>query len=444
MMNRTIKKAIDTRLADIKISSELEKKITDYPNKTRSVRKKSSVVVVAAAILVLLSISVMAATITNFDKLLSIISSQEEQNLQPIKLSCEDNGIKMEILAAMSDDNTAVAYISMQDLTADRIDESIDLYNYSISTMKSITSEVIWYDAASKTAIIKLLANGGKKLEGKIVTLKVESFLSNKQSYKLFDTGIDLMKTISSTTISTIPLDMKNVSGGSGNLFDEFRKKGKINILKPDEINITLPDINFAHISNIGIVDGKLHVQTKWTAGGIDDHGTFILVDELGDKTYPSSIYFSIDKNEKAIYGRDYIEFIFDIKESEINKHKLFADHFTTHGHYTEGKWQNTFKLEAMEKDREIDTDMDFGEFKVNKLSLSPIGVTLMGTGDMTNTANDISVSVKMENGSVYTLNSSVRNSENGKFTWKFMTLEPFKTKDIKEVSINGKIVKLK
>ena len=97
-----------------------------------------------------------------------------------------------------------------------------------------------------------------------------------------------------------------------------------------------------------------------------------------------------------------------------------------------------------MEKDREIDTDMDFGEFKVNKLSLSPIGVTLMGTGDMTNTANDISVSVKMENGSVYTLNSSVRNSENGKFTWKFMTLEPFKTKDIKEVSINGKIVKLK
>ncbi len=444
MMNRTIKKAIDTRLADIKISSELENKIIDYPNKTRSTRKRPSVVVVAVAILVMLSVSVMAAAITNFDKLLSIISPQVEQNLQPIKLSSEDNGIKMEVLAAMSDSNTTIAYISIQDLTADRVDESINLYNYSISTMESFTSEVISYDAASKTAIIKLLANGGKKLEGKIVTLRVDSFLSNKQSYKLFDTGIDLKKVISSTTISTIPLDMKIVSGGSGDLFEEFRKRGNINVLKTDQTNIALPNINFAHISNIGIVDGKLHVQTKWAGKGIDDHGTFILANDSGDKTYPSSIYFSIDKNGKAIYGRDYIEFIFEIKETEISKYKLFADHFTTYGHYTEGKWQNTFKLEAMEKDKEVDIDMDFGELKVNKLSVSPIGVTLIGTGNMSDTTLDISVLVKMLNGSVYTLNSSVRNNENGKFTWKFMSLEPIKVMNVKEVSINGKVVELK
>ncbi|OPZ94128.1 MAG: hypothetical protein BWY74_00799 [Firmicutes bacterium ADurb.Bin419] len=444
MMNRTIKKVIDTRLANIKISSELENKIIDSPNKTRSTRKRPSVVVVAAVILVMLSVSVMAASITNFGKLLSIISPQVEQNLQPIKLSSEDNGIKMEVLAAMSDNNTTIAYISIQDLTADRVGDSIDLYNYSISKYNSATSEVIWYDAASKTAFIKLLGNGGKNLEGKIVTLQVDSFLSNKQSYKLFDTGIDLMKVIGSTTISTIPLDMKIVSGGSGDLFDEFRKRGIINVLKTDQTNIALPNISFAHISNIGIIDGKLHIQTKWTGGGIDDHGTFILANDSGDKTYPSSIYFSIDKNGKAIYGRDYIEFIFEINETEINKYKLFADHFTTYGHYTEGKWQNTFKLEAMEKDKEVDIDMYFGEFKVNRLSVSPIGVTLIGTGNTSDTTKDISVLVKMLNGRVYTLNSSVKNNENGKFTWKFMSLEPIKVMNVKEVSINGKVVELK
>ncbi len=444
MTNRTIKEAIDTRLSDIKINSELESKILDYSNKTRVIRKRPSIVVVAAVILVMLSVSVMAAAITNFDKLLSIISPQEEQNLQPIKLSSEDNGIKMEVLAAMSDNNTTIAYISMQDLTADRVDKSIDLYHYSISEMGSFTSEVISYDAASKTAIIKLLANGGNKLEGKIVTLQVESFLSNKQRYKLFDTGIDLMKVISSTTTSTIPLNMDNVSGGGGDLFEEFEKRGKISVLKTDQTNIALPNISFAHISNIGFVNGKLHVQTKWTGGGIDDHGTFVLANDLGYKIYPSNIYFSIDKNGKAIYGRDYIEYIFEMKETEINKYKLFADHFTTFGHYIEGKWQNTFKLEAMEKDKEVDIDMDFGEFKVNKLSVSPIGVTLIGTGNTSDTTKDISVLVKMLNGSVYTLNSSVRNNEKGKFICKFISLEPIKVMNVKEVSINEKVVELK
>lgn len=444
MTNRTIKEAIDTRLADIKISSELGSKIIDYSNKTKVIRKRPFVAVIAAVILVMLSVSVMAAAITNFDKLLSIISPQVEQNLQPIKLSSEDNGIKMEVLAAMSDNNTTIAYISMQDLTADRVDKSIDLYHYSISLMGSLTSKVISYDAASKTAIIQLLANGGDKLEGKIVTLQVESFLSNKQRYKLFDTGIDLMKVISSTTTSTIPLNMDNVSGGGGDLFEEFEKRGKINVLKTDQTNFALPNINFAHISNIGIVDGKLHVQTKWTGGGVDDHGTFILVNDLDDKIYPSNIYFSIDKNGKPIYGSDYIEYIFEIKETEINKYQLFADHFTTYGHYTEGKWQNTFKLEAMEKDKEVDIDMDFGEFKVNKLSVSPIGVTLIGTGNISYRTKDISVLVKMLNGSVYTLNSSVTNNEKGKFLCKFISLEPIKVMNVKEVSINEKVVKLK
>ena len=444
MTNKTIKEIIDTRLADIKISSELEGKIIDYSSKTKFIRKRPSVVVVAAVILVMLSVSVVATAITNFDKLLSIISSQEKQSLQPIKLSSVDNGIKMEVLAAMNDNDTAVAYISMQDLTDDRVDESIDLYNYSISSMGSFTSEVIFYDKVSKTAIIKLLANGGNKLEGKTVTLQVDSFLSNKQSYKSFDTGIDLMKVLSSTTTSTIPLDMDNVSGCSGDLFFEFKKRGIINVLKTDQTNIELPNISFAHISNIGVIDGKLHVQTKWTGGGMDDHGTFVLTNDSEDKAYPSSIYFSIDNMGNTIYGRDYVEYIFDIKETELNKYKLFADHFTTYGHYIEGKWQNTFKLEAMEKDKEVDIDIDFEEIKFNKLSVSKIGITLIGTGNISNKPKDINVSLKMLNGSVYNLNYAVTNNENDKLLCKFMSLEPINVMNVKEVIINEKVVQLK
>ncbi|HEY5561413.1 MAG TPA: DUF4179 domain-containing protein [Clostridiaceae bacterium] len=443
-MNRTIKNAIDTRLANIKISNELESKIIDSSKKTRIIRKRPFAIGIAAFICVILSVSVMAVTITNFDKLLSIVSPHIAQNLQPIKLASEDNGIKMEILAAMNDDDTAIAYISMQDLTADRVDKSIDFYNYSITGMHGFTSEVISYDKASKTAIVRLLANGGSKLNGKKVTVKVNSFLSDKQSYDLFDTGIDLVKAISASNTKTTPLNMDIVSGGGGDLFGKLKGKGTINILKPDKMNIALPNINFAHISNVGIIDGRLHVQTKWTGDGIDDHGTFSLIDNSGNRINPSNIYFGTDENGNTKYGHEYVEYIFEVKETELNKYKLNADYFTTHGHYTEGKWQTTFKIEAVEKGTEVGCDMNLGGIKINKVSVSPIGVTLIGTGNISDKAEDIRVSVKMINGSVLALNSAISYNGNGKVICKYMPLEPIKFANVKEVSINGKVVKLK
>lgn len=443
MMNKTVKNAIDTRLANIKMSDELESKILNNSYKTRKIVKRSFTIA-TAVLCVMLSVSVMAATIPNFNKLLYIVSPQIAQFLQPIGLTSEDNGIKMEVVAAMSDDDTAVVYISMQDLTADRVDKSIDFYNYSITGMHGFTSEVISYDTASKTAIVRLLANGGSKLNGKKATVNVNSFLSDKQSYNLFDTGIDLVKAISTSHTKTIPLNMDNVSGGGGNLFWKLKEKGTTNILKTDEMNIALLNINFAHISNVGMINGRLHVQTKWTGGGIDDHGTFALIDNSGNRINPSNIYFGIDENGNTKFGREYVEYIFEVKETELNTYKLNADYFTTSGNYTEGKWQTTFKIEGVEKGTEVDCDMNLGGIKINKVSVSPIGVSLIGTGNKNDNANDIHVSVKMMNGSVLTLESAVSQNEDGKVICKYMPLEPIKVANVKEVSINGKVVELK
>lgn len=443
-MNKTIKKTIDTNLTNIKISYELKNKIIDSSEKKRIIRKKPFTIGIVASLCVLLSVTVMAATIPNFDKLISIVSPQIAQNLQPIKIASEDNGIKMEVLAAMSDNDTAVAYISMQDLTADRIDDSTDLYNYNITGMNSFTSKVISYDKSSKTAIMRLLANGGKKLEGKKVTLQVESFLSGKQRYDLFDTGIDMVKAISASTTKTIFLNMDNASGGGGDLFEILKEEGTVNVLKADEMNIAIPNINFAHISNIGMIDGRLHIQTKWTGSGIDDHGTLALIDNSGNRINPSNIYFGIDQYGNTKYGKEYVEYIFEVKGTELNKYKLNADYFTTAEHYTEGKWQTTFKIEAVEKSKEVDCDTNLGKIKINKISLSHIGITLIGTGNKNDNANGINVSVKMINGNVLTFESVVSQTEDGKFTCKYMPLEPIKIADVKEVSINGKVVELK
>jgi hypothetical protein len=444
-MNRTIKNAIDTRLENIKISDELENKILNNCYKPEKAAKRSFIITAAAVLFVMLSVPVMGATFTSFNQLLYIVSPQVAQFLQPIELTSENNGVKMEVVAAMSDDDTAIAYISMQDLVADRVDKNIGLYNYSITGMSTFTSEVISYDKASKTAIIRLLANGGKKLNGKKATIHVDSFLSGKQSNGSFDTGIDLANTINASTAKTIPLNMNIVLGGGHDLFDQFKEKGTINILKTDEMNIPLPKINYAHISNIGIIDGRLHVQTKWTGDGIDDHGTFNLIDSSGKKVYPSNIYFGVDKNGKTERGREYVEYIFEIKQTELGKYKLIGDYFTTHGNYTEGKWQATFVFEAVERSTEVDCDINLDGIKINKASVSPLGVSLIGTENKRTNTEDINVSVKMTNGTVLTLKSAISQNEgDGKFICKYMPLEPIKIENVKEININGNFVELR
>ena len=48
-------------------------------------------------------------------------------------MSCEDNGIKFEVISAYVEGNEAKIFISVQDIDGDRIDETTDLFdNFSI------------------------------------------------------------------------------------------------------------------------------------------------------------------------------------------------------------------------------------------------------------------------------------------------------------------------
>lgn len=57
----------------------------------------------------------------------------------------EGNG--MEVVIAMNDDDTAVVYLPIQDLTDKQIDESMNIFNdYSIIGTNMIRSEVVGFD----------------------------------------------------------------------------------------------------------------------------------------------------------------------------------------------------------------------------------------------------------------------------------------------------------
>jgi hypothetical protein len=129
--------------------------------------------------------------------------------LQPIEIISESDGIKMEVVAAMNDIEMAVIYVTLQDITGGRIDETLDLYDYSISGAQMFNSQIVDYDEITNTATLRIQRNGGKNLNNRKVNFHIRSFLSDKQTYK-FAVNASLSE-ITSNPPQTVPLKMSNV-----------------------------------------------------------------------------------------------------------------------------------------------------------------------------------------------------------------------------------------
>ncbi len=419
------------------IISEVEKEIQKKKS-TGNFKRYVSVGLVVCLCL-MLSIGAMAATIPSFKNLLSIVSPDFALLLQPIEIACEDNGIKMEVVGAMNDDEMAVIYITMKDLVGDRIDETLDIYDYRLTGTHIFNCQMVHFDETTKTATLRMQANGGKKLNGKKVSFQVESFLSDLLEFDKVRTGINLSDVKEVKDSRTIPLyTSSNISGGGGDLFDELQSQGTIRILAPDQKKITLPQIDFAYISNIGFIDGRLHVQTKWIGEGIDDHGDLYLVDSAGNIicTDSANIYFGIDKSGNSKWGRDYVEYIFDVSNINLDDLKLMGN-FVSHGNYITGNWKTTFKIQSVGEELQADCNIKCDTLNINNIKVSPLGITLAGRGEI-NKSMTIPISVKMTDGSVQEFESGMCYSGNGKVKLKYISALPLDTSGIEAVVVNG------
>ena len=437
-MNREneIKSAINTRLSELIISKELENKILNGCSNKRRTIGRPLTIAAAICLCLLISVPVVAANTGTFEKLLKLVSQQTAMKLQPIELVSESNGIKMEVVAAMNDDETAVVYLTLQDVAGKgRVDKTVDLYNYFIEGADSFTHELVNYDDKTQTATIRMLASGGKKLNGKKVMVSLDSFLSGKESFNKIDTGI-VIKDIVDKSSEAIPLDMNNIPGGSGALFDELKQTGIINVLKTDETNIKITGIDFTKISNIGYVDGRLHIQTKWSKS-IDDHGFIYLANSDGDQINPSNIYFGTDEKGRTKYGRDYIEYIFDMNAEQVSGYSLQGD-FVKNNNYTEGKWQTTFKIQAVDGATKEVKNIDVGNTRIDKITVSAMGVNIFGR---IQASKDLSINVTMKDGKTLFCDNSLSESSNGEAVTKYIPDGPIDVGNIKEVRINNELI---
>lgn len=299
--------------------------------------KRTAVVFAIIVLCIALAIPVMAATPGAYDMLYAI-SPSVAQLFVPIRESDESNGICMEVLSAYVHEDMAEIYIAMTDLTDDRIDETIDLFDsYSIHRGfdSSATCRLAEFDPDTGTAIFYIMIQqmNGKEIAGEKLTFSVREFISRGEAME--SVPLTLGWSLAEPDAETIYTEFSGMSGDSA-----MNCSG--NVLKPSGSMLRL--LSTVDITGMGFVDDKLHIQLatedKFT---YDSHGYLYLVDSQGNRLYCDySVSFIEGAGEERM---DYEELVFDVSPEKLSDYTVFGS-FWTHHMRTEGNWRVTFQLE--------------------------------------------------------------------------------------------------
>ncbi len=264
------------------------------------------------------------------------------QALKPVKRSCEDNGIRMEVVKAAVYENEIAVYLTLQDLTDQgRIDGSTDLFDsYRINRPFDSTASCCRLSFDETTGIATFLITisqwGEQKIGGKKITFSLREFLSKKTYFEGELTDIDLAELKEATETQKID----GLRGGGGIDFKTlYENQHKIDYLVPLENGLLKPTEGVT-ITNAGFVGGKLHVQLHFDdILHYNNHGYVELIDRNGNIAKYHHLSFW-DKEHNGAYD----ELIFEIGPDEIENYHMYG-HFVTCQSNTKGNWQVTFPI---------------------------------------------------------------------------------------------------
>ena len=288
------------------------------------------------------TVPVLAAADIHFAyELLYAISPSTAQKLKPVHASCEDKGIRMEVVAANIEDSMATIYISMQDTQGDRLDETADLFDsYSIHTPYSQTGSCsfVGYDTETKTALfmITLEQLNDVLIPGDKITFSVSKLLSKKEYTHTAITEVDLSQIPFIESFVTNP----DIRGWGGTNLTSLDKSRLLLIAPQNTTTIALED--GVTLTGYGIVDDKLHIQIQYdNILETDNHGDVYLKNVDGDIlhcAYNIAFWDSTKTNS-------YEEYIFPVSAEELKKYELWGEFWTCNEGPIEGNWQVTIPL---------------------------------------------------------------------------------------------------
>ena len=285
-------------------------------------RVKWGVLAACLCLTLLLAIPAMAAAIPAFYQALYEISPSTAQFFKPVQMACEDQGIRMEVVASYLHEDTAEIYIAMQDLEGDRLSASTDLLDsYSIHTPFDSSSHcaLAGYDPETKTATFLITVEqwNQQKIEGEKLTFSVRQLLGRKEAYT--GTILDLDGVALNNAAQMVEL-----RGLDGNLATDWEAGGMAQRLAALQPTVQLYFEDILKTDNHGFVS----LVHKETGERVESYGSLSFFDEA--------------------HAGSYTDFIFnDIPAEQLGQYELYGEFMTSSGSI-QGNWSVTFPIQAM------------------------------------------------------------------------------------------------
>lgn len=318
--------------------------------KVYKMKGKRLLAIAAAVLLFTCTAGALAAVNEDVNALLYRVWPWASQALKPVNLSCEDQGIRMEVVSASLQGQEAFVTLTMQDMTGGRLDGTVDLFDSEMLHLPydgSGTCTLLNYDAETRTASFAVYMRFSEQpAETDKVTFSVSRILTGKR-----ETTVDLTPLLGKIEeAETVPVP-NSVRGGSAG---DANSLSDVKVLNPEN-SLEIPVTEGVTLTGAGLSDGILHVQIRYDdIYHTDNHGFLTLADtegnEYGHGELPNGVstvsWFGRETNG-VVYSDSWQEYFFTEYPENLETLVLTGE-FITADPAMEGDWQVTFPLESI------------------------------------------------------------------------------------------------
>lgn len=455
--DETVRAAVDSGLGGIQLDAAQKQAILAQCRPTvevapprRMPRPVRRVLAVAAAFALALSIGGGAlAAAPELRQSLSMLGAETLQQLQPINQVSEDQGIRMEVLAAVNDGQVAVVFLSLQDTEGlGRVEPTTQLYDSEISGAGFTNGEVVNYDALTGTAVLRLVGDARESLAGKKITVSSKSILSGEDWHSPAYTGytVDKLKIAAGDPAIQYPQSMAGsmLGGSEMERFEKLLNSGKMPALKASQAPLSLPGIDWAAVTAAGVVDGQVHIQVAPDQEmGRVNRLFFSLETQDGQPVDATQV--NMELGERHDLGRyrsynDLTEYVLvPPKELENPGSLRIMVNSVTYRSFVEGGWSTTFKLEEASEVLRIACSEDMNPWMLTSVQVSPVAVTMTGEGEMRAESDSAQVQVFLKDGTEVQASSASTSTDGENILCHNVFDEVIDLDQVARVTLNGK-----
>lgn len=341
----TFREKYNTMQRDVRPDAPLLQRTRAAAQKAPARPRRLRPLIALAAILVCLALAVPAfampalAADPNGYALLYSISPAAAQFFKPVNRSDEDNGIRLTVDSVYLHSDTVEIYVSLQDLTGDRLDETTDLFDsYRINRGFdcSATCSLAGYDAPTRTArfLISITSFDGQDIEGDKLTFSLNRLLTGKTETEGAVTGLDLAAAQAEPATQQVEW-----RGGSGiaTETDGSTAEPRTALVPTGTLATPAPGVT---VTAMGYIDGLLHIQVLYeNIHETDNHGQLWLENGAEKLECLGSLSFFAENGSDS-----FEEYVFDVSPAQLADCTLYGS-FVTADTLIEGGWEITFPL---------------------------------------------------------------------------------------------------